>query len=197
MKSVWTMSASGRPWVYSGVAICYNIRAPSSLVYPSSDVVNERTRALRERVSAELKVRAERRFADAVEAAGARDPREFYRSLLKELRERHEPSFREALAYYERTLIPTVAADGSDPLGEWLEYGRVLAQLRVDGQTVQIDPTGFSRPYRRPVPHDALVLHLPTSTREPALPIGIPPRLSPAQRASFELLVRETRPREG
>lgn len=135
---------------------------------------------------------ADRRFAEAIATTGARDPRDFYRQQLRELREVNELGFRRAIDYYEKRLIPTVAEEGSDPLGEWLEYGRVLAEIRSPGRAVQIDATGRSRPYSRPVPVDALVLHLPTSSRETAIPIGLPPELSPAQRASFELLVRQT-----
>ena len=135
---------------------------------------------------------ADRNFARALAQTGARDPRDFYRQRLRELRERDEAAFRRALHYYETRLLPAVAAEGSDPLAEWLEYGRVLAQLSRDGRTVQIDPTGKAHPYAPPVPMDHLVLHLPTSVRGPALAVGLPPTLSPAQRAAFELLVKHS-----
>jgi hypothetical protein len=139
-----------------------------------------------------LRERADQRFARALQETGARDPRDFYRQRLRELRERDEGAFQRALDYYENRLVPAVAAEGSDPLVEWLEYGRLLAQLSLDGRTVQVDPTGRAGPYAPPVPLEHLVLHLPTSTREAALPVGIPPELSPAQRATFELLVRHS-----
>ncbi|HZG43453.1 MAG TPA: hypothetical protein VEY93_10855, partial [Longimicrobium sp.] len=60
------------------------------------------------------------------------------------------------------------------------------------GRTVQIDGTGRSREYARPVPLDALVLHLPTSAGAPALVVALPPRLTPHQRAAFDLLVRQS-----
>ena len=134
---------------------------------------------------------ADRNFARALEESGARDPRDFYRERLKELRDSDEPAFRRALDHFETRLVPAVAADASRALPEWLEYGRLLAQLSADGQTVQIDPTGRARPYDPPVPLDHLVLHLPTSTRRPALAVGLPPRMSPAQRASYDLLVKQ------
>ncbi|HUE95973.1 MAG TPA: hypothetical protein VMN39_04910 [Longimicrobiaceae bacterium] len=137
-----------------------------------------------------LREQADRRFAAAIEASGARDPRDFYRNQLKELKERDRAAYRAAAEYFEKTLIPAVADEASDPVGEWLEYGRYLASLQVDGTAVLIDVTGRAAAYRRPVPIDQLVLHLPTSTREPAIAVGIPPRLSPAQRATFDLLVR-------
>lgn len=138
-----------------------------------------------------LRAIADQRFAHALARAGARDPRDFYRERLRALRERDEGAFHRALQYYERRLLPAVASPDSDPLAEWLEYGRVLAELSAEGRTVQVDRTGRATPYAPPVPVDHLVLHLPASAREPALPVGIPPQLSPAQRATFELLVRQ------
>ncbi len=136
-----------------------------------------------------LRSRANERFETALTEVGARDPREFYRTRLKELREGNPDGFRAAIRYFENELVPAVARADSDPIGEWLEYGRILASLRIDGSTVMIDSSGRSRPYERPVPPDDLVLHLPTSTRETALAVGLPPTLSPAQAATYQLLV--------
>jgi hypothetical protein len=136
------------------------------------------------------KERAEERFLEALERTGGRDPREFYRERLRALRERDEAAFLRAREHYERRLLPAVAREDTDPLAEWLDYGRFLAELTAPGRTVEIDPTGRSHPYSPPVPADRLVLHLPTSAREPALLVGLPPTLSPAQRASFDLLVK-------
>jgi hypothetical protein len=140
-------------------------------------------------MSTDLRSTAEARLEQALERTGARDPREFYRERLRELRERDRDAYLRGADYYEQRLIPAVAAEGNDPLREWLEYGRFLAELAAAGETVQIDASGRARPYDQPVPLDALVLHLPASTREPALAVGIPPRLSPAQRATYDLLV--------
>ncbi|HEX2191279.1 MAG TPA: hypothetical protein VHG51_20380 [Longimicrobiaceae bacterium] len=137
----------------------------------------------------ELRERADRRFEEALKTTGARDPREFYRGRLRELRERSPEAFRRALAYFEERLIPAVAAEGSDPMAEWLEYGRFLAGLAAQGKTVQVDPLGRALPYAPPVPGDHLVLHLPDAASERALVVGIPPELSPAQRATYDLLV--------
>lgn len=136
--------------------------------------------------------RAEERFVEALARTGSRDPREYYRERLRDLRDRDEQAFRRAREYYETRLLPAVAREGSDPLAEWLDYGRLLAELTTPGRAVEIDPTGLAHPYAPPVPTDRLVLHLPTSAREPALLIGLPPTLSPAQRASFDLLVKGT-----
>lgn len=133
---------------------------------------------------------ADQRFAEALRNSGSRDPRGFYRERLRELREIDEAAYRRAVAYYRDELIPRVSDERSDPLDEWLEYGRLLAAWSVEGDTVQIDPSGRADPYQRPVERDRLVLHLPTSTRHPALPVGLPPELSPAQQATYDLLVR-------
>jgi hypothetical protein len=137
-----------------------------------------------------LKARADERFAQAIEATGAKDPRDFYRDRLRELKARDERGYARAVDYYENRLLPAVAAEGSNPVAEWLEYGRVLAALTAPGEPTQIDPTGRSHPYSPPVPLDHLVLHLPTSSKAPVLLIGLPIRLSPAQRATYELLVK-------
>jgi hypothetical protein len=143
----------------------------------------------RQLASSDLRSLAEERFQAQLERTGARDPRNLYRERLRGLRERNAEGYRTALHYFEHHLVPAVAAEDSDPLGEWLEYGCLLARLWVDGSAVQIDPTGLSDSYRRPVPADHLVLHLPASPREPVLAIGLPPALSAAQNATYQLLV--------
>lgn len=137
----------------------------------------------------ELRDRADRRFEEALKETGARDPRDFYRKRLKELREQDADAFRRALAYFEERLIPAVASQGSDPVSEWLEYGRFLAGLVARGTTLQVDPTGLAVPYASPVPRDHLVIHLPDASGAKALVVGLPPALSPAQRATYDLLV--------
>ena len=137
----------------------------------------------------EIRERADRRFEEALKQTGARDPRDFYRKRLKELREQDADAFKRALGYFEERLIPAVAAEGSDPVAEWLEYGRYLAGLAARGTTLQVDPTGAALPYAPPVPRDHLVLHLPDAASAKALVVGIPPELSPAQRATYDLLV--------
>lgn len=133
---------------------------------------------------------ADERFHEALDRTGARDPREFYRQRLGELRRRNPAGYRQATDYYRSVLVPGIARDGADPIAAWLDYGCLLAALTIEGTAVQIDPTGRSRPYERPVPLDHLVIHLPTSTRERALAVGLPPELSAAQKATYDLLVR-------
>jgi hypothetical protein len=132
---------------------------------------------------------ADQRFQQALTDSGARDPRDFYRERLRELRGRNPEAYRRAVEHFETRLIPAVAAEGSDPVREWLEYGRVLATLTAEGRTLQIDPGGRARGYAPPVAPDHLVIHLPGEAREPVLVVGLPTRLSPAQRATYDLLV--------
>lgn len=139
---------------------------------------------------AELRARADERFEQALRERGARDPRDFYRAQLKALRERDAEAFRRALHYFEAELIPTAAREDTDPISAWLEYGRFLAGCFALGRTVQIDATGLSAEYAPPVPLDHLVLHLPDAPAEPARVVGLPAQLSPAQRATYDLLVR-------
>ncbi|HEU4562922.1 MAG TPA: hypothetical protein VFS20_34140 [Longimicrobium sp.] len=140
----------------------------------------------------DLRARADERFARVLQETGARDPRDFYRKQLVALKAADANAYRRALAYYDQELIPAVAREDSDALGEWLEYGRFLATLTGPGRAVQIDGEGRARDYARPVPADALVLHLPERTTAPAVIVGLPATLTPAQRASYDLLVKQS-----
>lgn len=136
-------------------------------------------------------VRADRRLADALEHTGLPDPRDRYREWLRELRGRDEAAFRKALEYYDRQLVQAVAASNSDPLREWTEYGLRLAQRLRAGSAVRIDPSGRSHPTEAEAPLEDLLLHLPSSAREKALAVRLPARLSPAQEATYALLVEQ------
>lgn len=136
-----------------------------------------------------LRQAAERRFAEALEHSGLPDPRDRYRGWLRELRSRDDQGFRKALEYFDRNLVAAVAEPGSDPWREWTAYGMRLAQRLHPGSPVCIDATGRSRPATADAPLEELILHLPSSTRDPALAIRIPASLSEAQQATLELLV--------
>ncbi len=133
--------------------------------------------------------RAEERFEEALSRTGARDPREYYRERLKELRTANPDAYRSAVRYYDDTLLPSIADGDSDPIDAWWEYGRRIAEFSVDGRTVEIDLSGRSHPYSRPTPRDRMVLHLPDGTKGMALVVGLPTDLSQAQVASYDLLV--------
>lgn len=137
----------------------------------------------------ELQERADQRLEAALRAGGARDPRDFYRVQLKELRAENRSGYDEAVRYYKEVLIPRVADETQDVLAAWTDYGRHLAQLRAPGRTVSVDATGRAVAYEAPTTPDSLVLHLPDENRRAALVVGLPSELSPAQRATYDWLV--------
>lgn len=136
-----------------------------------------------------LQAEADHRLAEALEATGARDPREYYRTQLKELRAEDADGYHEAVAYYRDSLLPAIAREDADPLAEWTEYGRKLASLRAEGRTVAVDRSGRSVACEGSVDPDSLVLHLPNESRVRAILVALPTELSPAQRATYDWLV--------
>lgn len=137
----------------------------------------------------EARARADRRFAELIRGGDLPDPRDRYREWLRELRGHDEPAFRKALEYFDAELVPAVLDPRGDPWRAWTEYGMRLAQRLRPGSAVAIDASGRSQPTDAAAPLDALVLHLPTSTREAALLLREPAQLSPAQEATVGLLV--------
>lgn len=134
------------------------------------------------------KKEAERRFQEALQAAGARDPREFYRDELKRLREIKPEAYHTAVQHYQEKLIPSIAGGEREPLGAWLEYGALLARLQAPGRTVAIDKSGRATNWEEGWT-PGLILHLPDDRREVARLVGLPPEPTPAQRAAYDLLV--------
>jgi len=135
----------------------------------------------------EVTHQADEILEEALAATGARDPREFYRDQLRELKQRNPAGYEGAVRYYRDTLIPSVANREQPPLDAWTEYGRRLAVAIAPGSTVSIDETGKSLPFDGPRP-GCLVLHLPEGNGR-ALLVGLPTALSAAQRASYDVLV--------
>ena len=132
---------------------------------------------------------ADRRLAEALEVHGFRDPREFYRNALRELREIAPASYDEAVGYYKETLLPAVSSGNADPVVAWTEYGVRLAQLRAEGRTVSVDGTGRSQSYESPPGPGQMVLHLPEDKKLAALLVALPRELTSAQRATYDWLV--------
>jgi hypothetical protein len=128
------------------------------------------------------------RTAQAISEGPYQDFREAYRDRLRWLKETNPQGFSEALGYYNDILSANIAA-GHDPLHEWLDYGRMLAQLSGAGKVYSIDETGRAFPETDADAEDALLLHLPDDTTVRALPLAVPRRLSPHQRATLDLLV--------
>ena len=138
----------------------------------------------------EARAAADQRFAELVAESGLPDPRDRYRAWLRELRGADENAFRAAVEYFDSQLVPAVLHPDGDPWSAWTAYGMRLAARLHAGDAVAIDETGKSRPAAANTPLEHLILHLPTSTREAALPIRLPARLSPAQEATVQLLVK-------
>lgn len=138
------------------------------------------------------KKEADRRFDEALEAAGARDPRDFYRDLLRKLKDRDAEAYERAVDHFQEDLIPGIASKEREPLRAWMEYGRKLAEWLVEGRTVEIDETGRSRahdPSEGDEWSDTMVLHLPNGGKEKAILVSLPAEPTRAQRATYDLLV--------
>ncbi|MGI9628399.1 MAG: hypothetical protein ACR2QM_16310 [Longimicrobiales bacterium] len=135
---------------------------------------------------------ADRRFQEALDSTGARDPRDYYRQRLVELRTANPAAYQSAVAYHRETLIPAVASGAQDPIRAWRTYGLEIAQLTAAGRTVSVDKTGKSASFSEPCPEEALVLHLPDG-KGPALLVALPPEPSKAQKATLDWLVKRKR----
>jgi hypothetical protein len=97
-------------------------------------------------------------------------------------------AYRDAVAYYENELVPSIAEAGDDPVTAWQRFGCRVAELTVAGTPMEIDATGRTLPYQPPTPVDRMVLHVPKGTKGRALVVGLPPELSAAQLATYDLL---------
>lgn len=136
----------------------------------------------------DLRSRADARLDSALEHSPFRDPRPFYRRVLKQLRARDRDALDRAVRHYEDELIPAVAGDG-DPLALWLDYGRLLARLAGSGRTLEVDASGRASPVGDDPGAGGLLLHLPDDVAAPAVVLRCPRDATPAQDASIELLV--------
>ncbi len=141
-------------------------------------------------MSDETTTQADHRLEEALERVGARDPREFYRDRLRELKGADPAGYEKAVAYYRDTLLPDIASGKAEPLAAWTEYGRRLAEALAPGRTVSIDGSGRAQPYEPPPALDRLIVHLPDEKGSRALLVGLPPDLTPAQRATYDVLIR-------
>ena len=141
-------------------------------------------------MSQDLTVVADQLLTEALDASGARDPRDYYREQLKKLKEVDPEKYDEAITYYCDKLVPSVASGEAEPLIAWMEYGRFLAESLMQGKTVSIDENGRSHPYEPDISQGRLVLLLPQSGGGGrAILVGLPSELSPAQKATYDVLV--------
>ena len=104
--------------------------------YPGRRLTRSRAPVILDAMTDDLAATADRALEAALEASGARDPREFYRDRLRELKRVDADAYESAVAYYRDTLIPEVASGAVNPLGAWTEYGRRLADALAPGRTV-------------------------------------------------------------
>lgn len=128
-------------------------------------------------------------FERALEQAGARDPREFYRDRLRELKANDADAYQRAVDHYRDQLLPSIVEASADPIEAWLAYGCKLAELTAPGRAVEIDQTGRAHAYQPPTPGDRMVVHLPDGKVWRALVVGLPKDLTAAQHATYDLLV--------
>ena len=135
---------------------------------------------------------ADQRSDEAFNSGPFQDPRGAFRERLRSFREDQPAAFKNALEYYEKTLIPNIAA-GADPIIEWVAYGQKLGELTGRGKTSAIDPAGRARPLAEGFAGDQLILHLPDDTSVAALAVAVPRELSAAQRATYDLLINRAR----
>ncbi len=133
---------------------------------------------------------AESRFARRLEETGARDPREFYRGLLRELKEADLEGYEEMVARYRTDVVTPIEEGEGDPLVLWLAFGARVAGRLHPGRTVVIGEDGRATPFAPPPDHRQLLLHLPDDVKTRAIPVGIPADPTPAQAATLDLLVR-------
>lgn len=135
-----------------------------------------------------MKARADARLQTALADLDYRDPRPFYRSALRYLRERDQDAFARALRYFEDELVPAVAGE-ADPGAAWSEYGAVLARALGAGRMVELDATGRAHGVDTAGGAKGLVLYIPESAAAPVLVLRYPREAAPAQHAAYELLV--------
>ena len=141
----------------------------------------------------DLHKKADARFEAALAAAGARDPRDYYRSQLRELKQSNPRGYADAVAYYQSTLVTSIAEQDADPLRAWQSFGLRLAQWTAAGRPVVVDPAGRSHPFEPPGKTEDMILHLPDARNGRAVLVGLPPEPSSAQMATYNWLVQGRR----
>ena len=141
----------------------------------------------------DLQQKADARFEAALAATGARDPRDYYRLRLQELRQSNAEGYTDAVAYYQSTLVPSIAEEDADPLEAWQAFGLRIAHFTAPGRAVAVDQAGRSRPFEPPGSAEDMILHLPDARNRRALLVGLPPEPSSAQMATYNWLVQGRR----
>lgn len=136
-----------------------------------------------------MQVEADQLLEEALRKTGAPDPREPYRALLRELKERNAGEYEAAVTEYRERVLRGIAEEGADPLVRWIEFGCGTAGRLLPGRTMVVDGTGRATPYAPPPSWKDLILHLPDEKKVRAILVSAPPTLTSAQGAAVELLV--------
>jgi hypothetical protein len=140
-------------------------------------------------VDPDIQRKADLNFEAVLRETGARDPRELYRELLRQLRERDEAAYSLAVERWQSEVVEPIADGADDPLSLWLRFGLALAAELHPGRSVEIDETGRVRDLELPPSWTRMLLHLPESARKRAVPVCLPPEMSGPQEATLVLLV--------
>ena len=141
--------------------------------------------------------KAEARLSEALRDTGAVDPRPVCRELLRELKQRGQETYDDAISEYQNSVVARIGGEKADPLEIWLLYACELAERIRPGRDVVIDGTGRATPLEPPPSWQDLILHLPGDSRSPCLVVGQPPELTRAQRATVAVLVNRKVSRPG
>ena len=133
---------------------------------------------------------AEDRLIEALGKTGARDPRERYRKLLRELKLKSEAEYEQVVSAFQESVVERIVDGDADPLTAWLQFGTELAERLHPGRDVVIDETGRAETLTAPPSWGDLILHLPDDRRARGVVIELPPEPSLAQKASVDLLAQ-------
>ncbi len=144
-------------------------------------------------MSAEASQIADERLNRAIAESGAHDPRGGCREQLRRLQQQNPERYAEGVAYYGKTLVPSIAGGEAEPLTAWRDYALFIARLAAPGKAVAVDRKGRARPFAAPGAPTDMVLYLPEPTRAPAVLISLPPKPSRAQSATRDWLVLTSR----
>ena len=136
---------------------------------------------------------ADARLAEALRESGAADPRIHCRQLLASLKAADPGAYAKGVAYYQQTLVPSIAGGAAGALDAWLAYAVRLAELAVEGRTTAVDAEGRGRPFQSPGDLADLVLRFPSDARRPPLRLWTPARPSAAQTATSDWLIDRRR----
>lgn len=138
-------------------------------------------------MQADAQKEADLRLTEALERSRARDTREEHRALMRELKSQSDAEYEKAVTDYRTRVVDAIVGGGADPVRVWLEFGCRLAERLRPGRPVVVSPEGRAVSFQPPPSPDALILHLPEGKGRGVV-VGAPREMSPAQRATVDLL---------